>query len=345
MGKETVATVAEANAKSLPECINSSNPFHECSDYCVRKIAEARQRLDDEVPDSWKRPPEERTLHPDCINASNPYHDCSEYCFKRIADAKAGSERAQKEDAGKSDATEQQSEDNEAGKQEDAGGADDGYPQMTEKQRKLFELQLKMNEARKANQQAMVAEKKRMEPRGESRGVSKQKWLEDRKKKIGKLLDSNGLDMSKAYMLDTQETAEVKYKKWEKEPAPHGWDVFNQKTLYDAYKKRTKNIEVDMEAYNKAKESDPEFYRDASSLQYGKVSKVPEENIDKMVKELKDREAKRQSFSRRRKFNEDKDIDSINDRNEHFNKKIERAFGKYTLEIKNNLERGTALPD
>jgi pre-mRNA-splicing factor SYF2 len=157
--------------------------------------------------------------------------------------------------------------------------------------------------------------------------------------------------------------------------------VFNQKTLYDAYKKRTKNIEVDMETYNKAKETDPEFYRDASSLQYGKVlqqchhcikesfvssyarssgsvsipdclvfclaqvSKVPEENIDKMVKELKDREEKRKSFSRRRKFNEDKDVDSINDRNEHFNKKIERAFGKYTLEIKNNLERGTALPD
>lgn len=51
------------------------------------------------------------------------------------------------------------------------------------------------------------------------------------------------------------------------------------------------------------------------------------------------------SFSRRRRFREEKDIDSINDRNEHFNKKIERAFGKYTLEIKNNLERGTALPD
>jgi hypothetical protein len=49
------------------------------------------------------------------------------------------------------------------------------------------------------------------------------------------------------------------------------FSVFNQKTLYDAYKKRTKNIEVDMEAYNKAKEADPEFYRDASSLQYGKV--------------------------------------------------------------------------
>jgi hypothetical protein len=36
-----------------------------------------------------------------------------------------------------------QSNDNEAGKQENAGDAD-GYTQMTEKQRNLFELQLKM---------------------------------------------------------------------------------------------------------------------------------------------------------------------------------------------------------
>lgn len=77
-------------------------------------------------------------------------------------------------------------------------------------------------------------------------------------------------------------------------------------------------------------------------LQAPKISK---DKIDKMAKELHDREEKRQEFSRRRKFREEKDIDSINDRNEHFNKKIERAFGKYTLEIKNNLERGTALPD
>jgi pre-mRNA-splicing factor SYF2 len=64
-----------------------------------------------------------------------------------------------------------------------------------------------------------------------------------------------------------------------------------------------------------------------------------------MVAELTDRGEKRKAFSRRRRFHDEKDIDSINDRNEHFNRKIERAFGKYTVEIKNNLERGTALPD
>lgn len=88
---------------------------------------------------------------------------------------------------------------------------------------KIYFLYLQ-NEARKANQTAMVAEKKKMEAPPESRGISKQKWIEERKKKIGKLLDVNGLDMKKAYMLDTQEMAETKYKKWEKDPAPFGWD-------------------------------------------------------------------------------------------------------------------------
>ena len=54
---------------------------------------------------------------------------------------------------------------------------------------------------------------------------------------------------------------------------------------------------------------------------------------------------KGKSFSRRRAFRADKDVDYINDRNAHFNKKIQRAFGAATAEIKANLERGTALPD
>ncbi|KAJ1436306.1 mRNA splicing factor SYF2 [Sesbania bispinosa] len=311
---------------------------------------------------------EERAVHPDCRNASNPFHECSDYCFRVIAEAKLRmqlqeSEAAQASGSGHEQAIPDESypdegihddrpkleENSDADSEPDQPAAEEmegAYPpKLSGRQKKWMELRAKMQEAKKRNQIEIAAEKKRMEAPTESRGVSKQKWLDDRKKKIGKLLDANGLDMSKAYMLDTQEAAEDKYKKWEKDPAPFGWDVFNQKTLYNAYKKRTKKIEVDVEEYNRMKEADPEFYREASSLQYGKAPKISEEKIDRMVQELKDREEKRRSFSRRRRFHEEKDIDSINDRNEHFNKKIERAFGKYTLEIKNNLERGTALPD
>ncbi|KAL7213302.1 hypothetical protein ACSBR2_015924 [Camellia fascicularis] len=134
-------------------------------------------------------------------------------------------------------------------------------PNSQRGRKKMFELRLKRNEARKANQTAMVLEKKRMEAPPESKGVSKEKWTEERKKNIGKLLDSN---------------------------------VFNQKTLYNAYKKLSKNIEIDIEEYNKMKEVDPEFYREASSLQYGKAPKVAEDKIKMMVKELKDRDEKQE---------------------------------------------------
>ncbi|CAJ1977626.1 unnamed protein product [Sphenostylis stenocarpa] len=311
----------------------------------------------------------ERAVHPDCRNASNPFHECSDYCFRVIAEAKIKSQHRKPEvgqGSGGNNSKQAIPDESHADEEihddrpdpEENSDSDPDQPAAQEaeqieadctklsgRQKKWMELRAKMQEAKKRNQIEIAAEKKRMEAPTESRGVSKQKWLEDRKKKIGKLLDANGLDLTKAYMLDTQEAAEVKYKKWEKDPAPFGWDVFNQKTLYNAYKKRTKNVEVDVEEYNRMKEADPEFYRDASSLQYGKAPKVSEEKVDRMVQELKDREEKRKSFSRRRRFHEEKDIDSINDRNEHFNKKIERAFGKYTLEIKNNLERGTALPD
>jgi pre-mRNA-splicing factor SYF2 len=70
--------------------------------------------------------------------------------------------------------------------------------------------------AQKANQLAIVAEKKREDAPEEPRGISKQKWFDEKKRKVGKQLEASGLDMLKAYMLDTQEDVEDKYKKWEK---------------------------------------------------------------------------------------------------------------------------------
>ena len=52
---------------------------------------------------------------------------------------------------------------------------------------------------------------------------------------------------------------------------------------------------------------------------------------------------RREKFSRRRTTDEEADIDFINERNQKFNKKLERFYGQYTAEIKQNLERGTAV--
>lgn len=58
---------------------------------------------------------------------------------------------------------------------------------------------------------------------------------------------------------------------------------------------------------------------------------------------LPSRIEKREKYSRRRPYNDDADIDYINERNAKFNQKAERFYGKYTAEIKQNLERGTAV--
>ena len=52
---------------------------------------------------------------------------------------------------------------------------------------------------------------------------------------------------------------------------------------------------------------------------------------------------KRAKFSRRRPFDSEGDVDYINERNMKFNKKASRFYDQYTAEIKQNLERGTAV--
>ncbi|KAF3820182.1 hypothetical protein GH733_015691 [Mirounga leonina] len=67
------------------------------------------------------------------------------------------------------------------------------------------------------------------------------------------------------------------------------------------------------------------------------------EEIDRMVIDLEKQIEKRDKYSWRHPYNGDADIDYINERNAKFNKKTERFYGKYTAEIKQNLERGTAV--
>lgn len=51
-------------------------------------------------------------------------------------------------------------------------------------------------------------------------------------------------------------------------------------------------------------------------------SQVAPEGVDAMVAELNAKQAQRAAFSRRRAFRTDADVDYINSRNAHFNKKV-----------------------
>jgi len=133
-----------------------------------------------------------------------------------------------------------------------------------------------------------------------------------------------------------------KKKKRKRKPDCSG-DVNCSDSHYYAYCRRMRSMSFDSQEYKKAKETQKEFYRDANSLNYSQTPALPQKNVNRMVDELEKSIAKRALFTRRRTFYEDADIDYINERNRVFNKKIARAFDKSTVEIRQNLERGTAI--
>jgi pre-mRNA-splicing factor SYF2 len=67
------------------------------------------------------------------------------------------------------------------------------------------------------------------------------------------------------------------------------------------------------------------------------------EGARRLASEMHRRIAKSQKAESKRKDREDSDVSYINQRNKRFNQKINRTYDKHTAEIRQNLERGTAL--
>lgn len=137
----------------------------------------------------------------------------------------------------------------------------------------------------------------------------------------------------------------------------------NEKSKRPAnYDKLSKRLQIEQE---KLKSEDPE-YKIKKSLEYqadqlekwerlkgqkkNRQEPVPVsskqdsvEGIERMVNDVNKQIEIKSKRSRRRRFDDEADVDYINERNMRFNKKLERAYGTYTEEIKQNFERGTAM--
>jgi len=98
----------------------------------------------------------------------------------------------------------------------------------------------------------------------------------------------------------------------------------------------------DIHRYNEQKEAYGEEYYSSNPILEGKA-KDSKQAVDRMVDDLQAQADKRKNFSRRRMHNDEADIDYINEKNARLNKKLDRYYGEYTKEIKQNLERGTAV--
>ena len=152
-----------------------------------------------------------------------------------------------------------------------------------------------------------------------------------------------GKDYARTKLLNVgADEAERKERKNRKKNPDTGFADFEQATIRQ-YSRLVQEIKPNMEEYEQAKNNQGEaFYAGKNTIVHGLHKDTPEA-IDRMVEDLHKQIEKREKYSRRRRHDDDAEIDYINERNMRFNKKLDSFYGEFTTEIKQNLERGTAI--
>lgn len=212
---------------------------------------------------------------------------------------------------------------------------------MSARERKLHELKMRRNEARKANLREVDAERRRINENPEE--AAKRAKAEAAKRSDDERASTRaaGVDHEAEAMLGkTAEQAEREHARAVKKQGAGGVDAFDARTRdHWSYEKQSKNVP----AYAPHQLVSNSGNVDLNSLDYGRAAKVPAANIDKMVAELDALEKKRVDKRKRVQVWDDADSHHISESNRLFNKRVDKYYGAYTAETKAALERGTAL--
>jgi len=135
------------------------------------------------------------------------------------------------------------------------------------------------------------------------------------------------------------------------------------------YKRQLREMKPDKDAYNREKVSlieraaagggldvvetedgeliavdrDGSFYSTAESTEFAQ-NKPSKDAVDRLVADIRKAEEVRLKKRKDRRGEEDDgDVTYINDKNKQFNQKLARFYNKYTADIRESFERGTAL--
>uniref|UniRef100_A0A7I4XV78 Pre-mRNA-splicing factor SYF2 n=1 Tax=Haemonchus contortus TaxID=6289 RepID=A0A7I4XV78_HAECO len=213
---------------------------------------------------------------------------------------------------------------------------------FNERFRKLHQLR---QQSRKANHEQVVEEDRKSKlPTNHEAKKAREEWelqeMEERKK-----AEEAGLDYERLKALNTPAdvAARVEMKRKRKKNPDQGFSSYEDMTLRQ-HTRLTTNLKPDGESYKKMREivGEDQFYPTANTLIHG--SHYPTSAaMEKLAQDVVGQSKRREQFHRRRLFDPDAPIDYINDKNMRFNKKLEKFYGQYTEDIKEDLERGTAV--
>lgn len=160
-----------------------------------------------------------------------------------------------------------------------------------------------------------------------------------------KTAEAQGEDYDRVKLLEvTAEDAEKLDKKRKRKKNTDGGFSDFAAAQKRQYSRLVKQMKPDLEEYQEQKEKlGDQMFPSANNISYGGEGKVSKTGVNRMVADLEKQIEKREKYSRRRAHCDEADISYINERNMNFNKKLSRFYDQYTGEIRQNLERGTAI--
>ncbi|KAG7370623.1 peptidylprolyl isomerase [Nitzschia inconspicua] len=220
-----------------------------------------------------------------------------------------------------------------------------------ELRQRMRKLKMKINQARQLNKQEVLKEGERLGSVEGAAKARKRQMMQDRKLKEQewKARNSKALELAAASGLDGKYLVEQA-----------------DSSLKKAYRREEKAVanQFDINDYHNPEGMHRNYERNVKSLAHA-AGPIPQQDIvdssqifdptlgpsdvkreregaRNLANELKRRIEKQKSKRDRMEF-EGEDVSYINERNKRFNQKISRNFDKATAEIRQNLERGTAL--
>ena len=243
--------------------------------------------------------------------------------------------------------------------------ADSATQGMTSTQKRLFLLRMKINQGRKANKAEVELEfRRKKDPKFADRQEAYEKSLEKRAAGLdpataGRAWGVRNEDEDMSLQLTSQqaEWLEGAAEKKEARMRLHGQNATKDDKWYATYQKSLKKlpsnstannadeIGSDINANAEGKKRSPQCGIDErpNGLTYGSDGTVSASALERLGRYVQEKEQViLQSKQKRRKIEMDT-TPAVNAKNEAFNKAASQAFDKYTLEIRQNLERGSAI--
>lgn len=203
---------------------------------------------------------------------------------------------------------------------------------MSAMEKRLFALRMKLNQSRKANKTEVEMEYNRLKEggkKGNSEGIRKDNRKPNRS--LGQPSEEDLLLKQNAYQAELQ-------KEHEEAKAERASNIYSTSVEDRALQTYNKNIKS---LPHTSTSTDATLADIASS--YGSLGEVSTRGLERVRDHMINVETSRAKRQKRNiQASVGDHIDSINDANEKFNKRLQKEQGKYSNEIKQNIERGTA---